>query len=472
MTIQNGPLSLRQIHDAVIFKAISGGFLGPLRLFLKNIEMEWGPCGTACAFRREGVAIVRLSPDFVAENALTVNETADVVHHEIMHHLLRHFIAGVSLGEQGFSHALQNLAMDAIINAHLHSVGCAKFMERYYPDERELAFLRPNSRNFAITCGFIFKRMKPVGEVDTSKSKKFYDFYRKLYALEIGLDKALKFFQEHFPEPTSESNLLGNHGAVNEEKPEQVNKQKVDESDSSDNHGNVDKSEQEKVDQQEGGLFDPVEAREILEALKIVPAEVSKETSNNFAEIIGRVASVLNQQGPSRADKRQSRRFPAKLNRQDVLNIERDRMLFQRHDYRLKEVIICPDISGSMEEYIPFIIGLIQKLQTANVRVRVVCWAGSTLEVPLREILQGNLPDTIDISNTNGESLVQFLECERIAHAVVITDNCAGQIHTRVNTQIHLCLVEGSDESGSFLNREVVPKCKLHHLTLMNDKYE
>jgi hypothetical protein len=443
MVMQTGPLSLREIHDAVIFKALRGRFLGPLRVLLKTIELEWGQCSSACAFRREGVAIVRLSADFVASNALTVNEMADVVHHEIMHHLLRHLIVAAVLLRRGFSHALQNLAMDAIINAHLHSVGCAEFMERYYRDEGEFAFLRPNSRNFSVSSGFIVKRLRPMREVDTSKSQQFFDFYRRLYALQVGLDEALKFFKEHFPEPKSESNFLGNHGEPDD--------------------GGGERGEEEKLN---GGLFGRGEAQTILESLKFEPVAVSRQASNNFAEIIRRVASLLSQQGASRADRRLSRRFPAKLNRQDVINIERDRMLFRRQDYRLREVVICPDISGSMDKYIPFVIGLIQKLQLANVSVRLVCWAGTTLEVPLKAVLQGELPNRIDRGRTDGESLAQFFERERIAHAVIITDNGAGQIRTRVNTQIHLCLVEGGNKSGSFLEREAVPNCKLYHLSL------
>lgn len=439
-----GPMSLRQIHDAIAFKAVRGGFLDPLRVFFKEMELEWADVNTACAFRRKGVPVIQLGRRFFQEKVQGDGEAADVVYHEIFHHLLRHLIIMKELERRGYSHPVQNVAMDAVINSHLHSVGCAEFMERFYPDRGELAFLRPNSSLFATLGGIWgFRKVQPVHMLRPRKAQEFHAFYRKLYALQATLEDSLEFFQKHFPKPKGEQELLGSHG-------EDANAAK----------------DADKDQPGGGGLFDEAAARKILEALKIVPAAVSRNTVNNFAEVIARVALLLLKDGATKAERRVSRRVPAKLNRQDVINIERDRYLFQRSDYRLKEVVLMPDISGSMDKYLAFIIGLISRLRRADLTVRVVCWANRPVEVPFEEIMKGNLPKKVDRGSTDGEALARFISSERIGQAVIITDNAAGRITTPINARVQLCLVEGSSESGSFLDKNVVPRCQVHRLKL------
>jgi hypothetical protein len=285
-----------------------------------------------------------------------------------------------------------------------------------------------------------FRKVQPVRFLRAGKAQEFHSFYRELYALQATLEDSLNFFQKHFPNPKGEAELLGNHG--DEPAP----------------------ADSDKVDEKGGGLFDEAQARKILEALKIVPAEVSRNTVNNFAEVISRVAMVLLKDGASKAERRVSRRVPAKLNRQDVLNVERERYLFQRSDYRLREVVLMPDISGSMDKYIPFIIGLISRLRRADLNVRVVCWASRPVEVPFADVMQGKLPGKAGRGGTDGEALARFIEEEGIRQAVIITDNAAGRISTPINARVQLCLVEGASESGSFLDRDVVPRCTVHRL--------
>jgi len=434
-------MSLRQIHDAIAFKAVRGGFLDPLRVFFKEMELEWSDVNTACAFRRNGVPVIQLGRRFFQEKVQGEGEAADVVYHEIFHHLLRHLIIMKELARRGYTHEVQNVAMDAVINAHLHSVGCAKFMERFYPDRGELAFLRPNSNLFATLGGIWgFRKVQPVRFLRASKAQEFHAFYRKLYALQTTLQESLDFFSKHFPRPRGERELLGNHGD------EPVPK---------------DSDQEQKVGD---GLFNESEARKIMEALKIIPAEVSRSSANNFAEVIARVALILLKDGATKAERRVSRRVPAKLNRQDVFNIERERYQFQRSDYRLKEVVLMPDISGSMDKYLPFIIGLIARLRRADMTVRVVCWASHPVEVPFEDVMQGKLPKKVNRGSTDGEALALFIAEERIEQAVIITDNAAGRISTPISARVQLCLVEGSNESGSFLDKDFVPRCQVHRL--------
>ncbi|HEY9777398.1 MAG TPA: hypothetical protein V6C81_26790 [Planktothrix sp.] len=488
----NGPLPLHQIHDAVVFKAVRGGFLDPLRHFFKDMELEWSDCKTARAFRRNKKPIIQLGRAFITKEALNESEVADVIFHELMHHAQRHLDMMQQLEERGYSHEVQNVAMDAINNSTLHNVGCGGFFERYYKDENEFAFLRPNSKEFRVKSRFL-RRMLPVRDHNRGKAAEFYNFYRRLYALEVTLAETLDFVARHFPRPSGNQSLLGEHAdsdnSKKSDKEQQEQEQKEGEqreneerenekNGSSDkepppdaekreqaNPGGKPKSETDKKDADDSPLFDESEAAQIREALRIPGQAVKRKTSDNFAEIIRKVATVLVRDGAVRAEQRYTRRLPAKLDRHDVITLERDKNLFRRADYRLKEVTLFPDISGSMSAYIPFMIGLVQKLRKAELQVRVVCWASRPVEIPFTDLLQGKLPSSAG-SGTDGELLAQFIQREGIEQAVIITDNEAGNITTRITGGVHLCLIEGARKTGSFLDKSMVPHCTTHQLKL------
>jgi hypothetical protein len=442
----NGPLPLRQIHDAVVFKAVRGGFLDPLRLFFKEMELEWSDCKTARAFRRNKKPIIQLGRAFFTKEVKNESEAADVIFHELMHHLLRHLSMMADLLKRGYSHANQNIAMDAINNSTLASVGCAGFFERYYKDELEYAFLRPNSKEFRIRSGvWRWRKLKPVSECSKSKAAEFYGFYWRLYALKVTLQEALDFIKKHFPEGSGTSELIGEHADGEPASPQQ---------------------DEPPPDADPEPLFNEADAQKVLEALNVMAQAVAKKTSDNFAEIIRRVATTLVRDGAERAERRLYRKPPAKLNRRDIINIERDKNLFQKADYRLREITLLPDISGSMDKYIPFMIGLIQKLRKADLVVRTICWASRPVEVPFTDVLQGKLPSKAGRGGTDGEALARFIQQEGIEQAVIITDNQAGSLQTRITANVQLCLVEGSAMSGSFLDRTVVPRCTVHQLKL------
>lgn len=438
----SAPFTTAAIHEALVYKVVRGGFLEALRTFLKNVQLEWAEVNTACAFRRNGLPVIQLGKTFFTREVKDENEAADLVLHELMHHILRHLFVSSGLLSQGYSLQLQNLAMDAIINAYLASFGCAGFMERYYPDRDEYAFLRPRSTLFEVQSGLLFKSYKPVHKVSTEKSREFYAFYKKLYDLEISLEESLKFFQKYFPVPAGELPWLGGHGDAGKPAEEE---------------GNTAGS---------GDLFDEYEANRILNKLLIKELPVSRSTSANFAEIAKRVALNLTQAGATKAERRISRRFPAKLGRSDLVQIETDRFLFKRSDYRLREVWLLLDISSSMDKYLPFMINLINTLSRAGLKIRVVCWASRAMEVPYSQILEGKLPGRVGRGGTDGEQLAVYMANEKIEQAVIITDNAAGQIGTRITARLQLCLVEGANHSGSFLDKRTVPNCTTHQLKL------
>ena len=125
-------MSLTEVKAAVISKASAGGFLSPIISFLKDMSLEWADVPTALATQRDGKPVIMLGRAFFAKHVKNESEAADVVLHEIMHHVFLHLARSEHYTALGYSFHLQNLAMDAIINAYLARFNCAGFMERFY----------------------------------------------------------------------------------------------------------------------------------------------------------------------------------------------------------------------------------------------------------------------------------------------------------------------------------------------------
>lgn len=205
-------MSLTEVKAAVISKASAGGFLSPIISFLKDMSLEWADVPTALATQRDGKPVIMLGRAFFAKHVKNESEAADVVLHEIMHHVFLHLARSEHYTALGYSFHLQNLAMDAIINAYLARFNCAGFMERFYKDVGEYSFLRPNSDVFGVSVNWIlFQKVRPLKKVDEEKYEIFRQFYFRLYQLQITLEDALIFFAKYFPDAKQSKPLLGNH---------------------------------------------------------------------------------------------------------------------------------------------------------------------------------------------------------------------------------------------------------------------
>jgi hypothetical protein len=166
----------------------------------------------------------------------------------------------------------------------------------------------------------------------------------------------------------------------------------------------------------------------------------------------------------SRHSARMSRRVPAKLGRRDMVNVERGRDVFAQAVVATREVWILPDLSGSMDKYVPFVIDLIESLKRCEVEVRLAVWADSVAEVSPTDFKQRQIPDVG--GGTRGEAVARFIAERRLSEVVIITDNQAGVLATKIRAKTHVCLVEDSSRSGSFLDRAVVPLGRAYDLRL------
>ena len=194
--------------------------------------------------------------------------------------------------------------------------------------------------------------------------------------------------------------------------------------------------------------------------------DAGKKAKDNFAKVIREINMNTGRPGKQRVGTKMSRRMPAKLNRHDMINIERGRALFTRPQYLRKEVWIFFDVSGSVAKYVPFVIDLIRTLRRSDQTVHCVCWAERAEEVRYGELVEGNIPEHIGRNTTKGECVAAFIAARHIAEAVIVTDNVAGELKTKISGNVHLCLTPRPQSGGSFRNKRMVPSCTVYDLEL------
>jgi hypothetical protein len=432
----DGPFSLEDIKNFFFCKCIEHGILEPLKRFLRKMVLVWGDTPTAHAEVRNGVPYIVLGREFFANEVKNLDECADILLHEIQHHL-RVFENDFEALRRKFSENVINLGEDAIINAAQHVIGknrsgdlpgFARFMERFYKDEGASAFLRPNSKNVKVGSG-------KEGEADPG-----VEFYRALYNQEVTLEEACEFFVTHFPKVRMRQPLLGSHGQATGQPGEGDGQPlRVGES-----------------------IFSRGEGLEIMRALGL--GKVSRRSRDNFKRIVQDIMHSANKPGSVRTGVTFTRKMPAKLSQSDLISIERGREVFRRPIFKKRKFKIFFDVSGSMESYIPFVAALIKSLRRSEFEVELYCWADTLEKVEISAL--GTTAKPKVGAGTRGEEVAEFLATDKDAAAVIITDNLAGQIETRIKQRVYVCLVPCSSEEGSFLDKAMVPNSSKHKLLI------
>jgi hypothetical protein len=485
------PFSLEGLLDALVYISVKAKLFQPLRTFFSEVGLEWGKCSTACAFRRNGRRIIMLGRKFFAEQVKTDTLAVHIMLHELMHHLLLHVdVEQMRQMRHRFGKAIEGIAKDAIINAYLHSVDCAGFMEAYYPPRGVHAFLRPNvpflMRNTGGTVGEVLEFLgctpqgwrledrdpgEPMGAVAEMKVDEMRQFYRNLMELKVTLKEALEFFAE-FPRPPKEEppQLLGDHSEGGEAGDEETESQSPDEGteeNEAEDTGNPSSADSEPGPSEKNGgpgkgqFFSGDEAERTLAEIGIIPQDIQQL----FREVISKITERCQKPGVNRTSSELSRKLPKRLHRRDLVNVVAGRKLFRRHQYTSNEVSIYFDLSGSMDRYKSFLVGLINSLNLCSMKVRTFCFADLVKECPVEEFVQGILPSAGVIGFcTNGEAVAQHIQENRVRQAVVVTDNQAGSLDTWISGCVHLCLVEGASEEGTFNEPGKAADCRTHKL--------
>jgi len=455
--------TLHKIKDSFVARCISKRMYTPLKSFLREVEVKWGNVPTLAIARVKypgkptSKPVLLISREFVETHCKFDSDVGDLIFHEMLHHILRHLEAIDT--EIGVEERVRWFAEDSIINAHLHSLDSARFMEKYYPDEVPYAFLRPNSKEFRPEQKGLkgpldkFWARLHKKKIYGPLLKKYKAFYERLYELKVTREEAIEFFEKYFPKsPPQEKQsivFLGGHGSGSSGSGNSEGEAAFG------NGGKKDtkKSKEGGDGRSLGSVFDIDEIRQVLEILKL--KEPDQATKNNFAQVIKRITTLSYKPGKLRHGTIYSKRIPAKLARRDLLTLERERYLFQRGDFKSQEVIIFFDYSGSMSEYQKFLIDLTKSLRRNDKKVRIVIWADGIKEISAEQFLEGKLPQVG--YGTNGNVVAKFLKDEKVRQCVVVTDNMAGAITTKISARVFLVLVKHGTDKGSFADRSMVP---------------
>ena len=381
-------------------------FLRELRVIFSDREP------TLALVLAAGRRLLIVNPFFVKKECENDNDIADCVMHEVVHHILDHLkvmASGVA------SKDILNLALDSLVNALLEYFKSAKFCSKYYPDEVPYSFLRPGSRKFLPPPSKqLFQRLRKQRLPDDLLYE-YQDFYGRLYSRQVATDEAIEFFKKHFldEQPKNDRPFIGGHGG-NDNSTSGATGENGSGKDGGDNDsaGSMSGANQSfgGKGRSEGSVFDPDEIRHILEELGLQSA--SRKARNNFADIVKRVTTNTRKPGKHRQGTVYSKRMPARLNRKDLISIEREHYLFERGDYKAKGVVLFFDYSGSMGAYAKFCIDLARSLERDGNNVRVIVWADGIKETPYKEFLQGKVPNVG--GGTKGEEVAKFLRDEKI----------------------------------------------------------
>ena len=250
--------------------------------------------------------------------------------------------------------------------------------------------MRPNSTEFAASAASSNRKLE-VWEGMEDRIEHFRWFYDDLYKLKITQEQSLQFFRKYFPQPGEKQQFLGDHDSKKSSedgpsagagtgatqngnsaqdgpsrdqagaKPGESGGQPGDDTkgdaakDGASTGRDGDQSSSSGAGGLNGGLFDAAEAERILEAIAV--GQPTKKAGSNFQEVIRQVTFSTRKPGVVRSGTRMSRRMPAKLNRRDMLGIERGETLFTRTEYLRRKVVIFLDVSGSVDQYLPLVLG-------------------------------------------------------------------------------------------------------------------
>ena len=434
--------SLDELKTAVVFKFMAAKCYVSMRTFFSEVEMRWGDCKTARAYRRHNRPIIELGRKFYSEQIQTASEGAQVVMHELKHHMFGHLRAVMDIRTAGYSHSIVNIAEDAIINAFLHSIGCATFMERFYKDVGVTAFLRPNSRAIFSNCQDLATRCA------------MEEFYSRLYQLKVTLEESLKFFQTYFSD-ADDCPLLGSHGEVGQSEENQA-------SSAEDRIGSKTDGVAEQNVPGKENVFTQDEALSMMRQLGIL--DPSASAKNNFLQVISKVTSSSKREGDVRQGNTISRRVPSFFRDSDMMNIESGRYIYKRPLRRKRDFVVFIDVSGSVTEYLPFALGLIQTLKRQDRPSRCFIWADTVEEIDSNSL--GDITTRVG-SGTNGEAVALEIEKLKLSEVLIITDNQLSPTPvTKIKARVHLCLIDGGTAINGFADKKVAADQRVYQLSL------
>jgi hypothetical protein len=348
---------------------------------------------------------ITISPQFFTNYIRSHNDIGFLLCHEILHYVLGHFSIEGKNAVKKVGRNTSNLAMDMVINHLLYRIIKEPeklFVNKFYNDS---------------DCPV--ELLKPVQSIDTKKlhKKECRDFYDIILSDKLNLSLALKHAEFHMIQeyPAFVELLI-------EELPEDVVEKVIDEL-----------SEiLEKSVGNEGGKGGELEEKRVKKKpLPLREKIISKIIDMAEEDANAVVESPFYGEGV----------LPF-YSRTDFVHIPVDVFIPIYHynpvfDREEKGVKFYIDVSGSIEEYIPFIIGLLNRL---NDIISSPIHAVSSRVVPIskKELLNGIFMTT---GGTDFDAFAQHVLENRFKKIVFLTDGCDTMSQSNANILKRSCKV-------------------------------
>ena len=399
------------------FDSFSAGFI--------NSVQETDKTPTA-AINAKGV--MTYNPDFVRKNVKTEADLFCLVFHELLHPAFGHFIYR--------NDELTNIACDAIINSAISNLfpeeSCrgVLFM-RLYPQRGIQAILRPDSR------------------LEYSRFKALYEYLYPRYSRQhnrLSAGEVIQTLKALVPETRVSVMLLGSHG------------------DGTGGCLDHDRWPGSLIAKIAGDLLRTIresgKAAGYCEELQRLLIEVLKPKRTIREDLLLGYATRRKLDAFFDTDQRHRRitsPFPINPSRRDMVLLSAGIWpgFFRNRQpeivRRQKGIAVFLDVSGSVNEYLPEILGILSGLR--NRLSTIYLFSNRVVEVPFAAVCRGELETT---HGTDFDCIARTVLEKEYERAVVITDGFAdlkeenAGLLRKAGTRILTVLFDGTDECEAF----------------------
>ena len=377
--------------------------------FITRVE-ETASCPTAC-ITKDGY--LRINPEFVSTHVSSEQDLVCILLHELMHPMFGHFVYGP--GE------LENIGADMVINATItqffaEASGYGSLFRRFYKPSGIEGLLRTGSQ------------MHDSRYADLYES--FYGPYRHCgMTLSTGeVIQTLKILT-----PTIQRNsivLLGGHGELSG---------KVDDTGSL-NGLSAEVLADIAEDLKKASKLSKGQRAGINEALYDLLLEVLKSHRSIKRVLLAKFATkqkVDNFEGLGQRMRSVASPIPLNPSKRDLVLLSAGIIPFHFHNHaqavttQQRGLAVYLDVSGSVNQYLPDLIGLLQRFK--NELKSIFLFSNKVVEVPFQTLLNGKLQTTY---GTDFNCIASSILERGYDKAVILTDGYAS-LSEELSKQLH-----------------------------------
>jgi len=340
---------------------------------------------------------IRYNPDFVRKNVRTGVDLFCLVFHEVLHPVFGHFIHP--------NDKVANIACDAIINSVISNLfaeasGSGSLFRRIYPDRDLAAILRPDS------------------QLRFSRYNRLYEYLhpRACQQTKLSAGEVIQTLRALVPAVPMNILLLGSHGpgGTKDEGREHIPAATVQ---------GISKDFIEKLPSTSNGAG-------CWDHLKDLLVEVLKTKKTIRQSLLTGYTTRRKLDGffdEGQQMRRITSPFPINPSRRDIVLLSAGIWpgFFRNRQpeivRRQKGIAVFLDVSGSVNDYLPKIIGILSGFRD---RIRTIhLFSNAVLEVPFGTLCQGNVQTTY---GTDFDCIAKTILEKEYERAVVITDGYGG----------------------------------------------